>query len=151
MLGIKLICVGKMKEKHFISALAEYEKRLGGMCDFEIIELPEQRGADALEKEAELILRRLPKSCFVIAMCVEGKALSSEGFASLLADCAGDGRSTVVLIIGGSDGLHESVKNRAELRLSMSAMTLPHHLARVLLSEQVYRAMTIIKGMKYHK
>ena len=160
MLGIKLICVGKMKEQHYISALAEYEKRLKPLCSFEVEELTEQRLPDtpsaaeidaALEREAVQILSKIPKGAFVAAMCVEGKSLSSEDFAALLDECPSRGKSKIIFIIGGSHGLHESAKNRAELRLSMSKMTLPHHLARVMLAEQIYRGMMINSGSKYHK
>ena len=160
MLSIKLICVGKMKEKHYISALAEYEKRLKPLCSFEVDELPEQRLPDspsaaeidaALEREGVQILSKIPKGAFIVAMCVEGKGLSSEDFAAFLDECPSRGRSKIVFILGGSHGLHESVKSRAELRLSMSEMTLPHHLARVMLAEQIYRGMMINSGSKYHK
>lgn len=160
MLGIKLICVGKVKEKHYISALGEYEKRLKPLCGFEIEEIPEQRLPDspsraaldaALEREAEAIIGRLPKGAFVIVMCVEGRRLSSEEFSGLLEDCSLKGKSRVVFVVGGSYGLHDKVKKLAGIRLSMSKMTFPHHLARVMLAEQVYRAMMIAGGTKYHK
>jgi len=160
MLGVKLICVGKMKEKHYISALGEYEKRLKPLCAFDVEELPEQRLPDspspseinsALQRESLHIIARLPKGAFVVAMCVEGIQLSSEELAVFINDCSSNGKSKIAFIIGGSHGLHESVKNQADLCLSMSKMTLPHHLARVMLAEQIYRAMMINGGTKYHK
>ena len=135
MLSITLVCVGKMRETYYISAFAEYAKRLGAYCRFDLVELPEQRLPErpsqkeihaALEKEAQAIRARIPKGAAVIAMCVEGKLLSSEA-------------------------LDEGLKREASLRLSMSPMTFPHHLARVMLAEQIYRACTINAGTQYHK
>lgn len=160
MLGIKLICVGKMKEKHYITALGEYEKRLRAMCSFEIEEIPELRLPDSpsqaeinasLEREAAVILSKIPKGAYTVAMCVEGKLQPSEELAALFAGCSVGGKSRIVFLIGGSFGLHESVKKQADLLLSMSKMTFPHHLARVMLAEQIYRAMMINAGTKYHK
>lgn len=152
MLGIKLICVGKLKEKHYAAACAEYEKRLGPMCRMEVAELPEESGrADGLAREAARILAAVPPGAFVVALCVEGEGLSSEALARRLAALATGGVSRVCFVIGSSDGLHPSVKERADLRLSMSAMTFPHHLARVMVMEQIYRALSINSGGKYHK
>lgn len=160
MLGIKLICVGKMREKHYIDAFREYEKRLTPFCRFETEELtefrlpenPSQKEIDAaLDKEAEQILKKIPSGAWVCAMCIEGGTLSSEGFAAELQRLTVSGRSRAVFLIGGSFGLHERVKQRADLRLSMSKMTFPHHMARVMLAEQIYRAFSIHAGSKYHK
>lgn len=160
MLGVKIICVGKMKENHYISALAEYEKRLKPYCRLEIEELAEQRLTDspsraeieaALEREAHLIQKKLQGVSFVVAMCVEGRQLSSEELSALMQDCAARGKSRAAFVVGGSFGLHESVKRGADLCLSMSKMTFPHHLARVMLAEQIYRAAMIQSGTKYHK
>jgi 23S rRNA (pseudouridine1915-N3)-methyltransferase len=160
MLTIQLICVGKLKEKHFAAACQEYEKRLAGSCKFTLTELPEERLPDspspaqiqgALEKEAQAILSRLPKGAKVIALCVEGKLLSSEALAAQIEKWTVEGTSSLALIIGGSFGLHPSVKEKASLRLSMSPMTFPHHLARVMVLEQVYRAFQINAGTRYHK
>lgn len=160
MLGIKLLCVGKMREKHYIEAFREYEKRLTPLCRFELEELPEQRLSDnpsskeieaALDKEAEQILKKIPSGAFVVAMCIEGQQLSSEALAQQLSHLALSGRSRAVFLIGGSFGMHPRVKQRADLRLSMSKMTFPHHLARVMLAEQLYRACSINEGSKYHK
>lgn len=160
MFGIKLICVGKMREKHYIDAFREYEKRLTPLCRLEVEELAEVRLPDApspreidaaLEKEAEQILKRIPAGAWICALCVEGRQMSSERFAAQLRQLAVSGQSRAVFLIGSSFGLHARVKQAAELRLSMSEMTFPHHLARVLLAEQLYRACSINAGGKYHK
>ena len=157
---ITLLCVGKLKEKFYAGAAAEYGKRLSRYCKLDIIELPEERlpedpspaqiGA-ALLKEAEAVRGKLPPSCILVALCVEGRERSSEDLARLLAGWANRGESRVVFLIGGSHGLHESVKAEAAERLSMSPMTFPHHLARGMLLEQIYRAFQINAGTKYHK
>ena len=157
---VSIICVGKMKEKFYMDAAAEYTKRLSRFCKLEIVELPEERLPEdpspaqidaALAKEADAIRSKLPPSAFIIAMCVEGKLRSSEALARLMADSASRGSSHVVFLIGGFFGLHPSVKALAAEKLSMSPMTFPHHLARVMLLEQVYRAYQINAGSKYHK
>ena len=160
MLAVHLICVGKLKEKHFAAACAEYEKRLRTLCRLQLVELPEERLPDdpapaqiqaALAREADAILAKVPRGAALVALCVEGTMLSSEELADRLARWAVDGVSSVALVIGGSFGLHPSVKERAALRLSISRMTFPHHLARVLVLEQVYRAFQIQNGSRYHK
>lgn len=160
MLHVRLICVGKLKEKFYREACAEYEKRLKGYCKLEIIELTEQRLPDspsqaqidaALAKEAEAIRAKIPAGSAVIAMCIEGGTLSSEQFADKLSKWMGSGVSHISVLIGGSCGLDESLKKSAQLRLSMSPMTFPHHLARVMVLEQLYRALNIASGGKYHK
>ena len=157
---VSIICVGKLKEKFYAEASAEYIKRLSRFCKLEILELPEDRLPDdpspaqieaALSKEADNIRAKLPASAYIIAMCVEGKTRSSEELARLMADSANQGASHVVFLIGGSFGLHPSVKELATVRLSMSPMTFPHHLARVMLLEQIYRGYQINNGSKYHK
>ncbi len=160
MISIHLICVGKLKEKHFSAACGEYEKRLKSFCRLTVSELPEERLPEspsqaqidaALEKEASRIREKLPRSSRVIALCVEGELLSSPGLARQLEAWMVDGASALTLIIGGSFGLHPSVKQLAHLRLSMSPMTFPHHLARVMVLEQLYRAFQITAGTRYHK
>lgn len=160
MLTVKIICVGKLKEKFYSDAAAEYVKRLGAYCRLEIAELPETRLPDrpsdgeiasALSKEAALITQSIPKGAAVIAMCVEGKQMSSEELAELLSSYALAGRSKLCFLIGGSCGLDEELKKRADARVSMSRMTFPHHLARVMLLEQLYRGFSILDGGKYHK
>ena len=160
MLAVKLICVGKMREKFYIDAFSEYEKRLRAYCKFECVELNEQRLPDdpaageisaALSREAGEILRSIPADAYVVALCVEGKQMPSEGMARLIAERENSGKPKLCFVIGGSFGLDESVKARADRRLSMSEMTFPHHLARVMLAEQVYRGFKINEGARYHK
>ena len=157
---VSIICVGKMKEKFYMEAAAEYVKRLSRFCKLEIVELPEDRLPDdpsqaqidaALAKEADAIQAKLPSSCYIIAMCVEGKTRSSEELARLMEESVHQGGSHLVFLIGGSFGLHPSVKALASFKLSMSPMTFPHHLARVMLLEQIYRGYQINTGSKYHK
>ena len=157
---VMIICVGKMKEKFYIEAAAEYVKRLSRHCKLEILELPEQRLPEspapaeierALAKEAEAIRAKLPPAPTLVAMCIEGPMRSSEEMAKLLADWGNQGEKCVVFLIGGSNGLHPSLKAEARARLSMSPMTFPHHLARVMLLEQIYRGYQILEGSKYHK
>ena len=157
---VSVICVGKRKEKFYIDAAAEYVKRLSRFCKLEILELPEDRLPDdpsqaqidaALSKEADAIRAKLPPSATIIAMCVEGKPRSSEELASFMAQSANQGGSHLVFLIGGSFGLHPSVKTLAAIKLSMSPMTFPHHLARVMLLEQIYRGYQINAGSKYNK
>ena len=147
MINIKLICVGKMKEKFYIDAYNEYAKRLSAYCRLELIEIQES----TLDKEAVLVMKNLTKQAYVIAMAIEGKKLSSEQLASKLENIAVNGTSEIIFIIGGSYGLSSDVKMRADMLLSMSDMTFPHHLARVMLSEQIYRAFKINEGSVYHK
>ena len=160
MLNIKIICVGKLKEKFYLDAAAEYQKRMSGLCRLEVEELPETRlsaepsAAEveaALHREAESIFLRIPSGAATIALCVEGKSVDSVGFSQFLEMCAVKGKSRLCFVIGGSLGLHQEVKDRAALQLSFSPMTFPHHLVRVLLLEQLYRAFQIQLGSKYHK
>lgn len=148
MLGVKLLCVGKMKERFYADALAEYAKRLGRYCAFQVEELPESGN---LAQEAALLERKIPNGAYRVAMCVEGRQLSSPALARQIETLAASGCSRLCFLIGGSCGLDASLKASAGLRLSMSEMTFPHHLARVMLAEQLYRAFTIINGEKYHK
>lgn len=157
---ISLICVGKLKEPFYAAAVAEYQKRLTRHCKLEILELPEQRLGDdpspaeieqALAREAAVIEEKLPRSATLIAMCIEGKLLSSTELSETITRLGATGNSQLVFLIGGSFGLHPRIKEQAALRLSMSPMTFPHHLARVMLLEQIYRAYQIAGGSKYHK
>ena len=151
---VSIVCVGKLKEKFYADAAAEYAKRLSRFCKLDIVELAEERLPEApspAQLEADAIRGKLPASAFIIAMCVEGKTRSSEELARLMADSASRGDSHLVFLIGGSFGLHPSVKALAAVKLSMSPMTFPHHLARVMLLEQIYRAYQINAGSKYHK
>ena len=160
MVNIHLICVGKLKEKHYAAACAEYEKRLSAFCRLTVTELSEERLPEnpseaqidgALEKEAAAIFGKLAKGTKLIALCVEGELLSSERLARVMEKWTVEGASHLTFLIGGSFGLHPSVKARAQVKLSMSPMTFPHHLARVMVLEQVYRAFQINAGTRYHK
>ena len=157
---ISIISVGKLKEKYLREAAAEYSKRLQTMCRFEIIEVDEERISDApndtqikntLISEGKRILSKISRDTFVTAMCIEGRQIPSEKLAKLFADNAVRGISSMAFVIGGSYGLSDEVKNRADLRLSMSEMTFPHQLARVMLCEQIYRAFRILHHEPYHK
>ena len=157
---ITVLCVGKLKEKFYIDAQAEYVKRLGRCCKLELLELPEQRLpedpspaqiAQALESEAAAIREKLPKGGAVVALAIEGKPCSSEELARRLSDFAVAGKTQVTFLIGGSFGLSEALKRQTDFQLSMSPMTFPHHMARVMLLEQIYRAYQIQQGTRYHK
>ena len=156
---ITVLCVGKLKEKFYADAAAEYGKRLSRYCKLEIVELPETRLPEdpspaeikkALASEAAAIRQKLEGGA-VVAMCIEGQTCSSEALSKKLAAFALEGKSRVTFLIGGSFGLDESLKKQADWRLSMSPMTFPHHLARVMLLEQIYRAFQIQQGTQYHK
>ena len=160
MFDITLITMGKLKEKFYISASEEYKKRLGGYCRFTLLELPEVRLPEnpspaeisaGLEKEAELIFSKIPKGAWFCVFTPEGKLLSSEGFAEKLASVKNSGKSSACFLIGSSFGMADRVKQKADFKLSMSPMTFPHHLARVMVLEQLYRAEAIQSGSKYHK
>lgn len=159
MLHIKLITVGTLKEKYLREAVAEYEKRLGAYAKVEIAELKEARVCDspspteisaALDKEAEAILAAIPPRAYTVALCVEGQIRTSEQLATLLEGAMAQS-SVLCLIIGSSHGLAPRVKSAANYRLSVSALTFPHQLMRVLLLETVYRSLSILHGSKYHK
>ncbi len=159
MLHIKLITVGTLKEKYLKEAVAEYEKRLGAYAKVEILELKEVRVAEdptpaeiraVLEKEADAILAAIPPRAYTVALCVEGQMRSSEQLATLLEDAMSQS-SELCLVIGSSHGLAPRVKAAANYRLSVSALTFPHQLMRVLLLETVYRSLSILHGSKYHK
>ena len=157
---VTIICTGKLKEKFYLDAAAEYAKRLSRFCTLTILELPEERLPEspspaqieaALAREADAVRAKLPAGCLLIAMCVEGQERSSEALARYLAEAAARGAGHIVFLIGSSYGMHPSLKQQADLRLSMSPMTFPHHLRRVMLLEQIYRAYQINAGSKYHK
>ena len=160
MLNIKFICVGKLRERFYIDAFNEYARRLSAYCKFECAELNETKLGDkpsdkeienALVRESADIEKAIPKDAYVIAMCVGAKQLKSEELAQKINSLAISGRGKICFIIGGSFGMAESVKQRADMRLGMSEMTFPHHLARVMLTEQIYRSFKIIEGSRYHK
>lgn len=160
MFDITLITMGKLKEKFYISAADEYKKRLGAYCRFTLLELPELRLPDdpspaeinaGLEKEADLIFSKIPKGAWFCVFTPEGKELSSEKFAQKLKEVKLSGKSSACFLIGSSFGMAQRVKDKADFRLSMSPMTFPHHLARIMVLEQLYRAEAIQSGSKYHK
>ncbi len=160
MFDITLLVVGKLKEKFYLSAAAEYEKRLRGYCKFQIIELPEHRLPEnpspaqiqaGLEKEADQILAKIPKGAWFCVLTPEGTIVSSEQFADKLRDVKNSGKSSACFLIGSSFGMAPRVKALADWKLSMGRMTFPHHLARIMVLEQIYRAETIQAGSKYHK
>ena len=157
---VTIICTGKLKERFYLDAAAEYAKRLRRFCKLEVLELQEERLPEdpspalieaALSREAEAVRSKLPAGCLLIAMCVEGKERSSEELARFMADAAARGSGHIAFLIGSSFGMHPSLKQQADLRLSMSPMTFPHHLLRVMLLEQIYRAYQINAGSRYHK
>ena len=160
MFEITLISMGKLKEKFYISAAAEYEKRLKGYCQFKLLELPEYRLPDnpsaaeitaGLEKEAEQITSAIPKNAWFCVLTPEGKLLSSEDLAHKLKDIKLSGKSSACFLIGSSFGIAQRIKDKADFKLSISPMTFPHHLARIMVLEQIYRAESIQAGSKYHK
>ena len=160
MFSMTLICMGKLKEKFYIQASEEYKKRLGAFCDFTLLELPEVRLPEnpnetqilqGLSKEAELIRAKVPKGSWLCIFAPEGKLLSSEELAGKLSELKKSGKSSVCFLIGSSFGVDAGLKKQADLLLSMSRMTFPHHLARVMALEQLYRAEAIQAGTKYHK
>ncbi len=158
MLTVNLIAIGKLKEQFWRDGLEEYSKRLGSYCKFNVIELSEHKASDnptekeiaqILEAEGKDILAKAGRG-YLIAMCVEGKGMSSEALAQKLTQVSLSS-STVNFVIGGSFGLSDAVKSAADLKLSVSDMTFPHQMFRVILAEQIYRAFAIIKKTKYHK
>ena len=160
MFSLTLITVGKLKEKFYTAAAQEYAKRLRAYARFDLLELPELRLPEtpapaeieaALRKEGEQILARVPKAAWLCVLSPEGRMLSSEQLAATLAEVKSRGKSSACFVIGSSFGLAPEVKAKADLLLSMSKMTFPHHLARVMVLEQLYRAEAIQAGSKYHK
>lgn len=159
MIGVKIITVGTLKEGYLREAEAEYAKRLSGFCRLTEVSLKEERLPDtpsdseikiALRKEGEAILAQIPRRAFKIALCVEGKQLSSEELAQKL-DNVAQLHGELCLVIGSSHGLDESVKSACDMRLSVSKLTFPHQLMRIILLEAVYRGFNILKGTHYHK
>lgn len=160
MFDITLITIGKLKEKFYISAAAEYEKRLRGYCRFQLLELQEYRLPEdpssqdisaGLEKEAEIILSKIPKGAWFCILTPEGRTLSSEALAQKISDVKLSGKSSACFLIGSSFGISPRVKALADFKLSMGPMTFPHHLARIMVLEQLYRSEAIQAGSKYHK
>lgn len=159
-MNIKIVCVGRLKEKFYQDALKEFEKRLSRYCKLSIIEVPDEKApeqlseagkAQVLEREGERILARIDDDEVVAALCIEGKQMPSETLAKTIASWGLSGKSRAAFIIGGSLGLSETVKKRAQLRLSFSEMTFSHQIFRVMLLEQIYRVFKINAGEPYHK
>lgn len=160
-MNIKLIAMGKLRDKFYEQAFEEYAKRLSAYCKFELVQLPEVRFSSdsaqrseidaALEKEADAILSKIPSRAYVIALCVEGKQLSTEEFAAMIENNMNSGKSDICFVIGSSYGMSDRVKERADIKLSFSKMTFPHTLMRVIFAEQVYRAFKVIRKETYHK
>ena len=157
---ITLVTVGKIKETYFTAAIAEYQKRLSRYCKLDIVELPDEKTPDnasdaqnqqIMEKEGERILAKISDRDYVIVLAIEGKQFPSEEFSKIIADATLRGYSDIVFVIGGSLGLADKVKKRANLKMSFGLLTLPHQLMRLVLSEQIYRAFMIQQGSPYHK
>ena len=157
---IKVVTVGKLKEKYLKDGIAEYSKRISRFAKLEMIELADEKTPDRasesenqkiLEIEGQRILSKVGDRDFVIALAIEGKTLSSEEFSKQLEEASIKGFSTITFIIGGSLGLSSAVKKRANLPVSFGRLTLPHQLMRLVLAEQIYRAFTIQQGSPYHK
>ncbi len=160
MIKVSIICVGKLKESYWKDACAEYAKRMSRFADFSISEVEEEKLPDnpsqsqidnTLQKEGERILGKIPKGTQIAAMCIEGKVFSSGQLADVLEYNASYGSGNIAFVIGGSWGLSDEVKKAADIKMSMSKMTFPHQLARVMLCEQIYRGFNILSHTKYHK
>ncbi len=159
-MNISVIAVGKLKEKYLKQAIDEYSKRLSRYCKLDIIELPDEKTPDNAsdkeeeqirDKEGKLILSKIRDNAYVVAMDLKGKELSSEEFAKFISNCGVMGNSNIVFVIGGSLGLSDEVRKRANYKLCFSKMTFPHQLFRVMLLEQVYRGFRINNNEPYHK
>lgn len=159
-MNVQLIALGSLKEKYMKDFSAEYEKRLSAFCKLTVTEIEPVRLSDnpsekeiqnALKKEADLIRSKMLRNSFVFTMCIEGKELSSEELSKKFENIGVSGQNNIVFIIGSSFGLSEDIKRESDIKLSMSPMTFPHKLARIMLLEQIYRAFSISHGGKYHK
>lgn len=159
-MNISFITVGKIKEKYFRDAVTEYQKRLSKYCRLDIIEVADEKTPDKAsellenqikQKEAERILKNIKENAYCIALTIDGKKRDSVNLAGHIEKLGLSGKSSLVFVIGGSLGLHESVITRADEKLSFSDMTFPHQLMRVILIEQIYRCFRIISGEPYHK
>lgn len=159
-MNITIIALGKLKEKYMRDFSEEYQKRLSAYCRLNIIELSPKKLPDspsqseinnALEEEARQIKAKIPSGAYVFSMCIEGKQMSSTEFSQKISKLAVDGKSNIVFILGSSFGLSEEIKELSDSKFSLSEMTFPHQMARVMLLEQLYRAFQISSGGKYHK
>ena len=160
MINITVAAVGRIKEKFYTEAVEEYSKRLRRYCKLNIVEVKDEPTPDnpsdrereiVLNSEGKRLLEKIPKSAYVVALCIEGKNMPSERFAEFIQNTATEGKGEIVFVIGGSMGICEEIKKRADFKLSFSEMTFPHQLMRVILLEQIYRAFNIAEGGKYHK
>lgn len=160
MIAVTVIALGKLKERYMREFAAEYEKRLSAFCKLQIVELPPERLPEnpsqseidrALAAEAKQIFAKIPQNAYVFSMCIEGKQMTSEQFSQKISTLAVDGASNLVFVLGSSFGLADELKKQSDFRFSMSEMTFPHQMARVMLLEQLYRAFQIANGGKYHK
>jgi 23S rRNA (pseudouridine1915-N3)-methyltransferase len=160
MVKVNIVAVGKVKEKYFADGISEYAKRLSAFCKLNIVELTPERLSDnpsekeienALTIEAKKIIDKIPKGSYIYSLCIEGKQISSEELSAEIEAVGVGGTSSIVFIIGSSFGLSDAIKRMSNKKLSMSKMTFPHQLARVMLLEQIYRAVQISAGTKYHK
>ena len=158
-MNVKLCCVGKLKERYFLEAEAEYEKRLARYCTVTVLDLPDEKAPETLseadarrvkDREGERLLARLRPEDFLVALCIGGRQLSSEAFSAFLAERQAAARP-LAFAIGGSLGLSDAVLARADAQLSLSPMTFPHRIARLVLLEQIYRGFKILKNEPYHK
>ncbi|SHJ14167.1 23S rRNA (pseudouridine(1915)-N(3))-methyltransferase RlmH [Lutispora thermophila] len=159
-MNITIITVGKLKENYLKEAVSEYSKRLSKYCKLEIIEVPDEKAPETMsqaeeesvkQKEGQAILKHIKNDTYVVALAIDGKMLSSEGFSDFINDLGIRGKSNIAFIIGGSLGLSYEVLRRADYKLSFSPMTFPHQLMRVILLEQIYRGYRIMKGEPYHR
>lgn len=160
MIKINVISLGRLKEKYLREAVEEYSKRISGYAKMSIVELEPEKLSDnpsdseieaALKTEADKIMKKIESGSFTVAMCIEGKQMTSEAFSDMMSEKINSGTGVFNFIIGSSFGLHSSVKNAANLKLSFSGMTFPHQLFKVMLLEQIYRAFKINEGGRYHK
>lgn len=157
---IKIIAVGKLKEKYLKQGIAEYQKRLGSYCKFELIEVMDEKAPEALsdaemhqvkDKEGERILAKIHDSDYVYALAIQGDEITSESFAESIDKMSTQGKSNFTFVIGGSLGLSDGVLHRSNRQISFGRLTYPHQLMRLILTEQIYRCFRIIKGEPYHK
>lgn len=159
MIGVHIICVGRLKESYLRDGCAEYIKRLSAFAKVNVVEIAEERCSDnpseseiknVIEKEGSRIISKIPKGSFVIPLCIEGREYSSPEFSAEIEKLSMS-YSSLTFVIGGSFGLSDEVKNLGKMKLSFGKMTLPHQLARMVLLEQIYRAFSISSHSKYHK
>ncbi|SCZ78246.1 23S rRNA (pseudouridine(1915)-N(3))-methyltransferase RlmH [Pseudobutyrivibrio xylanivorans] len=159
-MNVKILCVGKIKEKFYRDAIDEYVKRLSKYCSVTITEVPDEKTSEnasgteidiVKDKEGERLLKHISERDYVIALAILGKQMDSVAFSKFVEDLGIQGRSSLVFVIGGSLGLSDNVLKRSDFQISFSKMTFPHQLMRVILSEQIYRAMRIMKNEPYHK